>query len=205
MLGGALPDMSWLLASLFSYTGQCQGLLSMNCQMLRCFSPWDSETRGEDPLPGSLGARALVSPALQHPHPCSHRPFQTAGSSLFPVPQLILRVKGRSSFSGTCPNTSPPKIPIMAVSSGILAGEQEVHSSSDPFPYLGTSSGFSMPTPPRLCPHSRDHGRCSLSSVIWWTSCGLDTCWFTPWWAFLSLSSGETPLHPDWGSYIPKE
>ena len=42
MLGGALPDMSWLLASsVLFHPGQCHGFLLVDCQMLGYPSPWD--------------------------------------------------------------------------------------------------------------------------------------------------------------------
>ena len=51
MLGGALSDMSWLLASsVFFYTGQYQGLLSMNCSDAQVFQPWGLRQERERPL-----------------------------------------------------------------------------------------------------------------------------------------------------------
>ena len=41
MLGGALPDMSWLLASsVLFHPGQWRGFLPIDCQMLGYPSPW---------------------------------------------------------------------------------------------------------------------------------------------------------------------
>ena len=74
MLGGSLPNTSWLLApSAFFYTGQCHGFLFIYCQMLRYAQPLGLRDERERHLaPGRPGSK---SPGLSCFCAFSHIPI----------------------------------------------------------------------------------------------------------------------------------
>lgn len=78
MLGGALPDMLWLLApSGLFHPGQCQNFVSIYCQIKKYLSPKDWETRN--------GVKTKRQGPRPHVFPFLFQP----GGALIPMPRVI--------------------------------------------------------------------------------------------------------------------
>ena len=102
MLGGALPDMLWLLApSVLFHPGQCQNFVSVYCQIKKYLSPKDWETRGNGVKTREQGPRPHVFPFSL---PAWWGPWS-------PCPVWSTQWQMTGSFSGTCPHPRPHPYP----------------------------------------------------------------------------------------------